>query len=132
MPKVRTIQQIVVLPGKASAVYKTLVDPKEHARFSGHPARLVAKSGGAFSHYGGALEGYVILLQKDHRIVLAWRANSWAKGDYSIADFLLTPVKGGTRLEFTQTGVPSGAVASIASGWHEHYWGPLTKFLKGA
>ena len=130
MRKVRTIQQTVDLPGTPSRVYQTLVNPKEHAKFSGHPARLVAKAGGRFTHYGGALEGFVILLERNHRIVFAWRANSWPKGDYSIADIVLTKVKGGTRVEFTQVGVPTAALAGISSGWYEHYWGPLKKFLK--
>ncbi len=131
MPNVRTIHQSVVLPGTPNAVYRTLVDPKEHARFSGAPAHLVARPGGSFSHYGGALEGFVVYLHRGQRIVLAWRANSWSKGHYSIADFVLTPVKGGTRVEFTQSGVPTPALASISRGWHEHYWGPLQGFLKG-
>jgi activator of HSP90 ATPase len=130
MTNVRTLRQTVVLPGTPNAVYRTLVDPKVHAKFSGAPARFLAKPGGAFSHYGGALEGFVVFLEKDRRIVLAWRANSWSKGHYSIADFVLTPVKGGTRVVFTQAGVPTAALASISSGWHEHYWDPLKTFLK--
>jgi len=132
MPKVRTIQQTVVLPGTPSAVYRALVDPKVHAEFSGRPARSTGRPGGAFSHYGGALEGFTIFLQKDRRMVLAWRANSWPIGHYSIVDVVLTRVPGGTRVEFTQSGVPTDAFASISSGWREHYWGPLTRFLKAA
>jgi activator of HSP90 ATPase len=127
MTKVSTIHQTVTLPGTPKSVYRTLVDAKEHAKFSGMPSRLVAKPGGRFSHYGGALEGFVVSLRRNERIVLAWRANSWPKGDYSIADFVLTKVKNGTRVEFTQSGVPTQAVKSIASGWHQHYWGPLSK-----
>lgn len=127
MPNVRTIQQTILLPATPNKVYRTLVNPKEHARFSGRAARLTARPGGRFSHYGGALEGFVILLQRNRRIVLAWRANSWARGDYSIADFVLTPAKGGTRVEFTQSGVPSASADNISKGWHEHYWEPLNK-----
>jgi activator of HSP90 ATPase len=125
MTKVRIIQQTVDLPGTPAQVYRTLVDPKEHAKFSGHPAKMSAKPGGSFSHYGGALEGFVIFLQRNQRIVLAWRANSWPEGHYSIADFVLKGRKGGTRVEFTQAGVPTSAYSSISSGWVEHYWIPL-------
>jgi len=127
MSKVSMIHQTVTLPADPATVYRTLVDPKEHAKFSGRPARLVAKPGGRFSHYGGALEGFVVLLERNRRIVFAWRANSWPAGDHSIVDIVLTKVKDGTRVEFTQSGVPTTAVKSISSGWHEHYWQPLTK-----
>jgi len=127
--KVRTIHQTVRLPGTPEKIYAALVDAKKHATFSGAPARLVAKPGGAFSHYGGALEGYVLVLEKNRHIVLAWRANSWPTAHYSIADFVLTKVKGGTCLEFTQSGVPTSAYAAIVDGWRKHYWTRLEKFL---
>jgi activator of HSP90 ATPase len=130
MSNVRTIHQTVHLRASPSAVYQTLVDPRQHAKFSGRPASLAARPGGRFSHYGGALEGFVIRLETNRRIVLAWRANSWPAGDYSIADFLLTEVTSGTRVEFTQSGVPSASVRSISSGWREHYWGPLATFFE--
>ena len=127
---VRNLRQVVTIRATPHAIYTTLVDPKRHARFSGMPARLVARPGGRFSHFGGALEGFVLVLEKDRRIVLAWRANSWAKGHYSIAEFALTRVGRGTRVEFSQYGIPSASFASIADGWHEHYWGPLQQQLE--
>ncbi|MFY9716654.1 MAG: SRPBCC domain-containing protein [Thermoplasmata archaeon] len=129
MTRTRSIRQTVTLPASPHAVYTTLVEARKHSIFSGAPARLVARPGGRFSHFGGALEGFVLRLEKDRRIVLAWRANSWVRGHYSIVEFLLTKVKGGTRVEFSQDGVPADAYASIASGWREHYWGPLTKYF---
>jgi activator of HSP90 ATPase len=126
---VRTIRQTVDLPGTPSQVYAALVDPKQHAKFSGLPARLVARPGGAFSHFGNALEGFVLVLRKDRQIVLAWRANSWAPDHYSIVEFLLSKSKRGTRVEFSQYGVPASAYANISSGWKTHYWAMLTKYL---
>jgi hypothetical protein len=30
---------------------------------------------------------------------------------------------------FDHTGFPAGDYDSLDSGWHEHYWEPLKKFL---
>jgi activator of HSP90 ATPase len=129
MASVRTIHQTVFLPGTPHAVYTALVDPKVHTEFSGAPATMAARPGGPFRHYGGALEGFVILLRPDERIVEAWRANSWPEGHYSIVDYRLAKAGKGTRVEFSQYGVPAASYRSISSGWREHYWGPLMKFL---
>jgi activator of HSP90 ATPase len=127
---VKNLRQTVTIRASPHAVYTTLVDPKKHAKFSGMPARMVTKPGGAFSHYNGALEGFVVHLEKDRRIILAWRANSWDKGHYSIAQFVLSKVRGGTRVEFSQFGVPSPHLAGISDGWRQHYWGPLKAYLE--
>jgi len=125
--KVRTLRQTAVLPATPHDVYEALLDPKRHAKFSGTPASLSRRAGGAFSHYGGALEGFVLFLEKDRRIVEAWRANSWAKGHYSIAEYLLSGSAQGTRVEFSQYGVPTAAFQGISDGWRKHYWTALRR-----
>jgi activator of HSP90 ATPase len=58
------------------------------------------------------------------RIVQTWRANNWPKGTYSKATFALARAAGGTRVTFTQTGVPDKFYAETSKGWRE-YWSPL-------
>jgi hypothetical protein len=36
---------------------------------------------------------------------------------------------GKTRLKFEHRGFPNGNGASLAHGWHVHYWKPLAEFL---
>ncbi|MGA8275911.1 MAG: SRPBCC domain-containing protein [Thermoplasmata archaeon] len=127
---VKNLRQTVTIRASPHEVYETLVNPKEHAKFSGAAARMVAKPGGHFSHYDGSLEGVVVHLEKDHRIVLAWRSTGWPQGHFSIADFLLTKVGGGTRLEFSQFGIPTSDFADISDGWRQYYWAPLKSYLE--
>ena len=57
--------------------------------------------------------------------------DEWPEEHYSIASFVLKPVKGGsTRLEFTQTGVPEPCIASISDGWKTYYWQPMKEMLE--
>jgi activator of HSP90 ATPase len=127
---VKNLRQTVTIGASPHAVYTTLVNPKEHAKFSGAEARLDPRPGGRFSHYDGSLVGVVVHLQKDRRIVLAWRSTGWPDGHYSIADFRLSPVGKGTRLEFCQYGIPSSDFADIADGWRQYYWAPLKTYLE--
>ena len=56
-----------------------------------------------------------------------WRANNWPKGTYSKATFALARTTGGTRVTFTQTGVPDKFYGEISKGWRDYYWSPLRK-----
>ena len=56
-----------------------------------------------------------------------WRANNWPKGTYSKATFAFARAAGGTRVTFTQTGVPGQFYGEISKGWREYYWTPLRK-----
>jgi len=106
------------------------VDPQEHAKFTGEPATMVAHPGGPFTAYDSGLEGYVLQLVPDKRIVLAWRATGWPKGHWSIAQFVLTRSGKTTKLEFSQFGVPLSDWKGIVDGWKQFYWAPLKAYLE--
>jgi activator of HSP90 ATPase len=93
------------------------------------PTKLSPHLGGAFSLFGGYIVGRQLELVPDELIVQAWRTLSWARGIYSIARFELTEQNGSTKLVFDHTGFPKEEAQSLASGWQEHYWDPLTKYL---
>jgi activator of HSP90 ATPase len=93
------------------------------------PTKLSPEAGGDFVLFGGYIVGRQIELVPNELIVQAWRAQSWGRGIYSIARFDLSDQGGSTKLVFDHTGFPKGQAEHLASGWQEHYWDPLTKFL---
>ena len=93
------------------------------------PTKLSPHAGGAFALFGGYIVGRQIELVPNELIVQAWRASSWARGIYSIARFDLTDQGGSTKLVFDHKGFPKGQAEHLVSGWQEHYWDPLTRFL---
>jgi uncharacterized protein YndB with AHSA1/START domain len=127
----RTIRQTVTLPATPSAVYTALMDPKQHAAFTGDKAVISAKVGAAFSVFGGYASGKNLELVPGKRIVQTWRADDWPTGKESKVTFGLAPVKGGTKLTFVQTGVPAQFVADIKQGWIDYYWEPMKTYLAG-
>ena len=123
----RTIKQTAVIKGATPAdVYGTLMSSTKHGALSGQPAKVSTRVGGKWS-VGHDLEGKHLKLTKDKRIVQTWRANGWPKGAYSKATFALSKAAGGTKITFTQTGVPSEAYKEISAGWRAYYWAPLRK-----
>jgi activator of HSP90 ATPase len=89
----------------------------------------VTKPGGRFAQWDGSLERFVVYLEKDRRIFLTGSATGWPEGHYSIADVLLSKVKGGTRIEFPQFGIPASDFADISDGWRQYYWEPLRTYF---
>ncbi len=110
-------------------IYEALLDSKQFTTFSGMPAEIDPKAGGAFSMFGGMIVGRNVELVANQRIVQAWRPSSWDAGVYSIVRFELKPQGSETLVALDHTGFPEGKFDSLSSGWHEHYFEPLKKFL---
>ncbi len=127
-----TINQEVTFAASPARVYRTLMDSKEHAAFTGAPAEISREEGGAISAHGGYISGRNVSLIADRRIVQAWRGKDWPEGHYSIARFELSADGDKTRLVFTQEGVPEQVAKHIDEGWKKMYWEPLHKYLKSA
>jgi activator of HSP90 ATPase len=110
-------------------IYDVLLDTKKFAACSGLPAEIDPQPGGTFKLFSGQIEGRHIELIPNKRVVQAWRPASWPAGEYSIARFELTPRGAGTRIVFDHVGFTADKQEHLASGWEEHYWGPLHKYL---
>jgi activator of HSP90 ATPase len=110
-------------------IYEALLDSKQFAAFSGMPAEIDPKAGGAFSMFGGMIVGRNIELVPNQRIVQAWRPGHWDPGVYSIVKFEMKAKDSGAMLILDHTGFPEGDYDSLLSGWNEHYIDRLTKFL---
>jgi uncharacterized protein YndB with AHSA1/START domain len=126
----KTIEQEIVIHATPSKVFEALIDQKKHARFTGEPAKISRRVGGAFTCYGGYIKGITLELVPAKRIVQAWRSRNWPKGVYCIVRFELSKSSGGrTKLRFSQIGVPADDYKEKNAGWKSHYWKPLKGIL---
>jgi activator of HSP90 ATPase len=110
-------------------LYNALLDSKQFTVFSGLPAEIDPKEGGAFSMFGGLIVGRNVELVPNQRVVQAWRPGHWDAGVYSIVKFELKPNGAATTIIFDHKGFPEGDYDSLLSGWNGHYWHPLEKYL---
>jgi activator of HSP90 ATPase len=110
-------------------IYESLIESKQFAAFSGAPAEIDPKAGGAFSMFGGMIVGRNVELVSGQRVVQAWRPTHWDAGVYSIVKFELTSRGSETHVVLDHKGFPEGEFESLTKGWHEHYLEPLRKYL---
>ena len=129
--KTRTaLHQEIDLKVSPQRIYEVLLSSKDFASFTGAPAEIDPKAGGAFSLFGGAIVGRNIELVPNQRIVQAWRPKEdFPEGTYSLVKMELKPTGSGTKLILDHTGFPEGHYDHLNAGWHSHYWEPLKKFL---
>ena len=128
--KTKTIRQSVTIKATPREVYEALMDSRKHSKFTGAKARISRKMSGKFTAYGKYIQGINLDLVPGKRIVQAWRGSDWPKGHYSMATFSFKRVKAGTRLVFTQIGVPDREYKGIHQGWRDYYWKPMKEMLE--
>ena len=123
------LHQEVDLKASPQRVYEILLDSKQFTAFSGEPAEIKPEAGGAFSMFGGKIVGRTVELVPDQRIVQAWRPAYWNPGEYTLVKFELKPQGSETRVLLDHTGFHEGDFGHFDSGWRQHYWEPLAKYL---
>ena len=135
------IHQEVTFQATPQRVYAALTEPRRFGRvvelsgaMAGTPpgtatALISSTLGGTFALFGGQIVGRHLELVPGERLVQGWRVAGWQPGIFSIARFELSAERSGTHLTFDHTGFPKGDGKALASGWTEHYWQPLAKYL---
>ena len=126
----KTIKQSVTFKVTPHEVYEALMDSDKHSLFTGSKAKISREIGGKFTAFDGYSEGTNLELIPDKKIVQTWRASDWPAGHYSRVSFSLKELEGGTRLTFTQTGVPEEQFEDISQGWRDYYWKPMKEMLE--
>lgn len=125
-----SLHQEIDLGAPPQRILNVLLDGKQFAAFTGMPATIDPTPGGAFTTFGGLIQGRNVEIIPVQRLVQAWRPTSWLPGVYSIVHFELKPLRAGrTTLVLDHTGFPEGDFDHLDSGWYLRYWNPLKKYL---
>ncbi len=124
-----SIKQGGMIPGTPHQIYEAWMDSASHSKLTGSEAKISRAVGGEFSTFGGWATGKNIELIKDKKIIQTWRGEDWPEGHFSTLTVHLLPAPGGTKLLFTQTGVPLAVAKDIAQGWKDFYWEPMKKYF---
>ncbi|MGM0867421.1 MAG: SRPBCC domain-containing protein [Bacillota bacterium] len=125
-----TIHEEIIFKTKPELLYQALTDSIQFGELTGGaPTDIQAKAGGSFSCFGGMIEGRMIELVPNERIVQAWRAGNWDPGVYSLVKFEFKKQEDETLLVFDHIGFPEGQGEHLKAGWTENYWSPLKKYV---
>jgi len=125
-----TIQDQVFIPAAPDAIYSALLNPKQHAAFTGAAVTGKAKVGAEFTAWDGYITGRHLQLEKGRLIVQEWSTSEWPAGyEPSILVWTFKPKRNGTEVTLLHTQVPAEQAADYADGWREHYFTPMTGYF---
>jgi len=129
----KTLKQTVLFKGASpKKVYDLIMVSRKHTSLSREKAVISRRVGGAFSAWNGHITGFNLALKPRRKIVQAWRATGWWPDHYSVATFDFQKTPRGTKLTFTQIGIPPHRYSGHYRGWIETYWTPMQEMLRDA
>jgi activator of HSP90 ATPase len=126
-----SLQYQVDLPVSPERVYRAWLDSHEHSQFTGQPARIENKVGGAYSALDGKIEGEMQVLSPFSRIVQTWRSRDWPQqGPVPEAELTIEPTCLGSLLMLSLTGIPDGKTRQVLDLWGNSYFRPLNRYFE--
>jgi activator of HSP90 ATPase len=124
-----TIKQTVRFTVEPKKVFNAFLSSKEHSAFTGAKASIKPAKGSRFTAWDGYIWGKNTSIVPNKKIVQEWTCSDFPEGHMSTITLTLSPVKGGTKLEFVHNDVPKENMASIKQGWYDNYWDLMKKYF---
>ena len=133
----------ILLPVAPERLFRAWLDSAEHAAFTGAAATVDPVVGGRHSAWDGYIEGEILALEPESRIVQSWRTSDFgARDPDSVLDLRFErerlpgderdEPRWGTRLSLQHTELPRGGAARYTQGWKEFYFGPMRSHFDSA
>lgn len=120
---------IVTINSKAEKFYEAYLSSEGHTALTGSPARVDGTVDGDFTAWDGYIQGMFLELEKNKRIVQAWRTAEFPEeAEDSIVEILLEEDHGKTKLTLKHTNIPKGQMDSYKTGWEDFYFKPMREW----
>lgn len=121
---------IVTINAKAEKFYEAYLSSEGHTALTGSPARVDGTVDGDFTAWDGYIQGMFLELEKNKRIVQAWRTAEFpAEAEDSIVEILLEEDHGKTKLTLNHTNIPEGQADDYKTGWEDFYFKPMREYF---
>ena len=127
---VESIELSTVIPASAQRIYTVWLDSVEHGRLTGAKAEVDARVGGKHTAWDGYIEGEILELDPNRRIVQSWRSSDFPpeSGD-SRLEVLFEESGIGTRITLRHTDIPEGQALRYKKGWFDFYFEAMKEYF---
>ena len=121
----------VTIDAKAEKIYQAYLSTEGHAAMTGSPAKVDGTVDGDFSAWDGYIQGMFLELEKNKRILQAWRSAEFpADAEDSLVEILLEDQHGKTLLTLKHSNSPKGQADGYKQGWEDFYFKPMREWSK--
>ena len=129
--KSRSFVITTTIAAKSSLLYRAFLDSAIHSEFTGSPASIDNRVGGAFTAWDGYISGEILELEKNRRIRQRWRTTEFSDTDEdSLLEIEFIEKDGKTTIRLTHSNLPEGTEEDYKQGWKEFYFAPLKEYMK--
>jgi uncharacterized protein YndB with AHSA1/START domain len=126
----KQIDQTYIIQAPVGKVWQALTDQSLMAKWSGGPATMDARVGGAFSMWDGDVYGTNVELVPEELLVQDWCGGDDPDKPYPVT-FTLTKVnQGTTEVSLRHANVPDDEYEDFAEGWIDYYFDPIKELLE--
>lgn len=120
-----------LLPVRPEILYRIWMSSRMHSDFTGSPAVIDERVGGAFTAWNGYITGKNIALEPGFRILQSWRTTDFPPdAPDSELELLMEAYTGGTVFTLVHRNLPPDQVEDYRLGWEEEYLQPLKDYLE--
>jgi activator of HSP90 ATPase len=120
----------VTINAKADKIYEAYLSSEGHTAITGSPARVDGTVDGDFSAWDGYIQGMFLELEKNKKIVQAWRTSEFpSEAEDSIVEILLEESHGKTKLTLKHSNIHEGQAEDYKTGWEDFYFKPMREYF---
>lgn len=118
----------IKIKAEPSDVYASFTNPFTIELWSGYPATMPSVAGEEFSMLGGDIQGKILELIPDSKIVQEWYFGDQTEA--SIATIKIFASGANSQVDLQHTNIPEEAYDDIAEGWVDYFLGGIKEFLE--
>ena len=116
-----------VIQASPDRIYKAWMSSEGHSKMTGSTATVEPRIGGKHSAWDGYIQGEILELEPNKRIVMGWRSSEFPAGSLpSRLEVDLEREGKATRVTIVHTEIPTGQGAQYEAGWNDFYFKPMT------
>lgn len=122
-----------VIQASPDRIYKAWMSSEGHSKMTGAAATVEPRIGGKHSAWDGYIQGEILELEPNKRIVMGWRSSEFPAGSLpSRLEVDLEREGKATRVTIVHTEIPAGQGAQYETGWTDFYFKPMTAYFVSA
>jgi activator of HSP90 ATPase len=120
-----------ILQVKSDLLYRAFLDSETHSDFTGSPAQIEDRIGGAFTAWDGYISGTIIGLEESRSIKQRWRTTDFNDDDEdSLVEIDFIEEQGHTTVVLKHSNLPEGTGEDYRQGWEDFYLTPLKEYFE--
>lgn len=114
----------------AERLFRAWLDSAAHSTMTGGKAAIDPRPGGAFTAWGGYIQGTTLEVHPFRRIIQSWRTTEFpADSPDSLLEILFEDTPDRVKCTLIHSHIPDGQGEDYRRGWEDYYFIPMRGYF---